>query len=479
MGGFQPVRINPPQQTDLLGSVGKLMQLRQMQQQAQAAPVELQRQQEALKSEQMQNQQQQRDMEDQQKIRDAFMQAGGDMDRTIDLAAKSGVQPKTIFALKAQYLDQKTKLATLDKDTLANHAKQAELVGGTAQSILALPPEQRLPAAQQSIQSFAQQGILPPDQAQQLLQGLPQDPAQLEQFLKLHALAGMSSKDQLDTELKKRSTAAQEMTAQARATAAGKPTEASLANQVAGGDPQKALNILAEQKRAGRANVNIMTPNDAKDIAEAIKNGDQPPTLQGLYRNAGPVRAELARQGVPLAKMETDWKATQRFMASANSTQQLRLQQSISSASDLLPKLEQLYSEWKQLAPVSGFKVANHAALVAMKNLPGRAGAVAMALDTQIAELTADLGNIYMGGNSPTDQALKLGAKALSSEWGPEAFEEGIKQAKLNIGIRANSMRHAAPVGLSGTTNYAPQAQPEAPAQGGGDFFSKFGGTKR
>ncbi len=244
-------------------------------------------------------------------------------------------------------------------------------------------------------------------------------------------------------------------------------TEAGLAERAAAGDQEaiKAIEILDKSKRESRPVTNIMTGNDAKDIADAIENGDQPPTLQGLYRNAGPVRAELARRGVPLAKMETDWKATQKYVSSLNSTQQVKLQQSISSASELLPKIDGIYNEWKKLAPVSGFKIANHAALVAMKNMPGRAGAVASALDTQIAELTADLGNIYMGGNSPTDQALKLGHQALQSDWGPEAFEEGLKQAKLNIGIRQNSMKHGSgPAGLSGTTNYAPGAGAEAPA---------------
>lgn len=232
----------------------------------------------------------------------------------------------------------------------------------------------------------------------------------------------------------------------------------------------------AYDKMHPRSNINLMTSTDAKDIADAIENGDQPPTTQGLYRNAGPVRAELARRGFPLAQAEMDWKAVNKHLATLNGPQQTRLVQSISSANDLLDKVDGLYGEWKQLAPVSGYKIANHAALVGMKNLPGRAGAVANALDTQLSELTADLGNIYMGGNSPTDQALKLGAKALSSDWGPEAFEEGIKQARLNVKIRQNSIMHSQPVGVSSGSPYAPAAAPAPPAN---DFFSQFGGKSR
>ena len=150
--------------------------------------------------------------------------------------------------------------------------------------------------------------------------------------------------------------------------------------------------------------------------------------------------------------------------------------QSIVSAGDMLDKIQNLYAEWQQLAPTSGFKVLNRAALTAMKNLPGRAGAVATALDAQIADLTADLGNVYMGGNSPTDHALGLAGKNLQAEWNQQTFEEAIKQARANLKIRQNSILHSAPVGVSANSPYTPQGQTAAPAN---DFFSQFGGKSR
>ncbi|TGV67368.1 hypothetical protein EN792_066370, partial [Mesorhizobium sp. M00.F.Ca.ET.149.01.1.1] len=42
------------------------------------------------------------------------------------------------------------------------------------------------------------------------------------------------------------------------------------------------------------------TNDDAKAIAGAIVNGDQPPDMKGLYKFSGPVRAELAKQGYNL-----------------------------------------------------------------------------------------------------------------------------------------------------------------------------------
>jgi hypothetical protein len=235
-------------------------------------------------------------------------------------------------------------------------------------------------------------------------------------------------------------------------------------------------------KRIGsspKSNLNLLTQSDAKDIADAIESGDQPPTLQGLYRNAAPVRAELARRGVPLAKMETDWKATQRFMSSLNSTQQVRLQQSIATATDSLDKIQSLYDEWQKLVPQTGFKVINHATLIAMKNLPGRPGAVAQALDAQIADVTSELGNVYMGGNSPTDQSLKLARENFSADWNKPTFEEGLNQARLNLGIRKNSIFHSKPAGVSPDSPYMPNQAPQAPPPATKDPFAQFGGKAR
>lgn len=203
----------------------------------------------------------------------------------------------------------------------------------------------------------------------------------------------------------------------------------------------------------------------AKDIADAIEMGDQPPTTTGLYKQGAAVRAELARRKVPLAKMETDWKATQQYVKTLNGPQQTRLRQDISTVSDSLDKVEGLYNEWEKLAPQSGYKVLNRGTLAAMKQLPGRPGAVAQALEAQIADTTAGLGTIYMGGNSPTDHSLELASKSLSSDWNDDTFKEGLKQARANVKIRQNSIMHSLPAGVSANSPYSPKDS----GDGGGD----------
>jgi hypothetical protein len=203
-----------------------------------------------------------------------------------------------------------------------------------------------------------------------------------------------------------------------------------------------------------------LTPDQVSNIADAIESGLQPPTLQGLYRNGAQIRAELAARGTNLSRMQTDWTATQKHIATMNGPQFEKLKESITTLEGLLPEVENLYNEWKQYPLVSGYKAFNRAALRAAMNLPGRAGAVASALDSKIADITADLGSVYMGGNTPTEMGLQLGGKALASEWNDETFKEGLRQVKQNIGVRKNSIFTSQPIGVSPNSPYLPSATP-------------------
>ncbi|TGP26105.1 MULTISPECIES: hypothetical protein [unclassified Mesorhizobium] len=193
------------------------------------------------------------------------------------------------------------------------------------------------------------------------------------------------------------------------------------------------------------------TNDDAKAIAGAIVNGDQPPDMKGLYKFSGPVRAELAKQGYNLTTAQEDWQATQRYLSSANGPQQLRLRQSVDFASEQLNQIDQLASQWD----AGKFKVLNAANLAAAKNgLYGQdAASLATKLDAAITDLTADLGNVYMGGNSPTDHALELAGKNLSSSWSSATIHDMTKQIRQSLVYRQNSLRNATVAGMPAGTN--------------------------
>lgn len=202
------------------------------------------------------------------------------------------------------------------------------------------------------------------------------------------------------------------------------------------------------------------TVSEAAQIADAIQAGQQPPDLKGLYRFAGPVRAELAKRGYDLAKASLDWGATQRHMQTLNGQQQTRLRQAVSTASESLDVIENLADQWNG----GQFPALNKANLAAAKQgLYGKeAASIATQLEGQITDVVSELGQVYMGGNSPTDHALQLAEKNLRADWSDKVLRDMVTLARTNLTIRRNSMDTIGPAGTSATNPYGPQAAPSS-----------------
>jgi hypothetical protein len=231
---------------------------------------------------------------------------------------------------------------------------------------------------------------------------------------------------------------------------------------------------MAAASRQGTASVVVQTGaagSDAEAVAEAIISGDQPPDLKGMYGMGPKVRAVLARRGYNLTTAQQDWSATQRHLLTLNGPQQLRMRQAIDIAYHALDVIEQLADKWKG----GRFPVLNRARVMAAKNgvLGPEAQQIATALDSQIADVTSELANVYMGGNSPTDHAMSLAAKNLSLDWSEGTLRTLLKQQRQNLLIRQNSIANAGAIGASTANPYAPQtgtATMPAPAPAGGQF---------
>ncbi len=422
------------------------------------------------------NQEKQRQLQDQDALTKTLAQYDPEKHSLAEipkLVTQNGGSGQAALNAQAGLIKQRTDYAKLSDADFAREQKKADLTQGVHDQVSQAPADQKQQVYQRGLETLAKAGV---DVSKEPMQ-YPGDDAFAQHLpaIRLHSAVLGEAEKERETKAKEQTAAAAGQNAHARELAATRAPAAeqefqayykpwleannlqpSAANEI------KARDLFLAKHRA--QNANPANSDDVKSIADGIESGDQPPTLTGLYRWGGPVRAELARRGVPIAKMETDWKATQKYMSSLNSTQQVRLRQAIDTASDSLDKIDGLYGEWQKLAPTTGFKVWNRATLGAAKQLPGRAGAVATALDAQIADLTSELGNVYMGGNSPTDHSLSLAGKNLSSEWNKETFEEALKQARANIGIRKNSITHGAPAGVSADSTYTPKPTPAAAA---------------
>jgi hypothetical protein len=185
------------------------------------------------------------------------------------------------------------------------------------------------------------------------------------------------------------------------------------------------------------------------------------------------VASELAKSGYNHAGAVTDWKATQKHVATMNGAQQLRLNQAINALPEMLDNVDTLASKWK----AGRFPVLNSITLKsAQGGLYGKdAASIANQLDAQIADVTADLGNVYMGGNSPTDHALGLAGKSLSANWDEKVLHDMVALARKNVGIRRNSISSTGVAGASATNPYAGGgAQTAAPAAPAGDTVEEW-----
>lgn len=224
-------------------------------------------------------------------------------------------------------------------------------------------------------------------------------------------------------------------------------------------------NLAMEKRPVAGAGAAATALDDVKESVLGMKEGTIPPQLPGrASKEYTATMAEAHRQGYDLVAAVTDWNATQKHIASLNSNAQLKLNQSINALPELLDSVDTLASKWKG----GKFPPLNRANLALAKNgIFGQdVATVARQLESQIADVTADLGAVYMGGNSPTDHALELAGKSLSGDWSEKVLHDMVTLARGNVKIRSNSIRNTGVAGASADNPYAPPQS--APPRAGG-----------
>jgi hypothetical protein len=255
------------------------------------------------------------------------------------------------------------------------------------------------------------------------------------------------------TSLQKQPAAPKDMTAKA-GSLNGKPAWAIQTDQ-GWIDPEtrKPVHGFQPQQPAG-----VASPTDVADLAHGVMSGQLPPDLKEYgYRDRSAISAELKRQGYNLTKGLQDWTATQKYLATLNGSQQTRLRQAVESTKGYLDQVEDIYNQWQQVGATSGWKSFNKASLATAKQLPGESGNLAHRLEARIADLTSDLGTVYKGGNSSTDESLKLAAKNLEGDWNEKTFKDAIEDIRKSIVIRENSLK--LPSAGTNTGTYTPNSE--------------------
>jgi hypothetical protein len=206
----------------------------------------------------------------------------------------------------------------------------------------------------------------------------------------------------------------------------------------------------------------MTSPEEIQSVTEGIVSGITPPDLKSVssFRDRSKISASLAKQGYDLNTAEKDWKAANKFYAGMNSTQQIRLRQAINSVQGSLGNLETLNDEYKRL----GFTPANKAQLMANSKGVGKQAVLATEYLTSLGVIQDELSQVFMGGNSPTEKFLEQAQKIVRSDFTFEQLQGVIKQLKLNLKYRLNSIDQAEP--YTTTHKIAEEGEPEIETKG-------------
>lgn len=215
---------------------------------------------------------------------------------------------------------------------------------------------------------------------------------------------------------------------------------------------QGQLDQLTQDMAQRESGATVNTP-DTTRIAQAIESGLQPPTTTGLYGKSAAVKAQLAKDGFNLTQASNDWTATQKWLATANNSQQVRLKQAISSVTQGVGALKDLSTQWN----AGGFAPLNSANLkLALNGVYGQdAQDLAARFQQQSSIITDELGQTFMGGNSPTDKALSLAGQVFSTSWSAKTLNDALDNLTQNLQYRQNAIDSVGPTGINDSTGQA------------------------
>ena len=207
-------------------------------------------------------------------------------------------------------------------------------------------------------------------------------------------------------------------------------------------------------KNEKRGAMGTTTDDEIQSATQGIISGNVPPNISQTtsFRDRTRVAAALEKSGFNLSQANSEWNATQKFLSSMNSEKQVRLRQAITSVKDALGGLEQLNNEMVR----SNFAPLNKAQLAIQAN---SGNALATKFLGQINIIQDELGQVFMGGNSPTERALELAINTLKGNWSQKQLQVAIDNVRTNLGYRENAINYAGVQGATqqgGGTRYLP-----------------------
>lgn len=190
----------------------------------------------------------------------------------------------------------------------------------------------------------------------------------------------------------------------------------------------------------------------ADNIVKAIKDGDQPPVLTGLYGKSPMVRSGLEANGVDVSKLQLQWKQAEKQVQSLNGPQMTRyiglnqsVQNTIGEALDLSKQMK-----------LSGIPALNSAELQSYIQTQGNSanGQLATRYMTTINTLKEEFANLAQGGYAPTDPAWKLADQQINGNYGWQQLPASLNEIQKLVKIRLNAIPGINTVGPGSSNQY-------------------------
>lgn len=186
---------------------------------------------------------------------------------------------------------------------------------------------------------------------------------------------------------------------------------------------------------------------------QAIIEGKQPPTIANSISGAGfQIKGYLAANGYNLTTATEDYDAVKKWQQTANSSTYQRAIVASDSAKKYIKNLRDLSDKWDR----SNFPPLTKAELNLALNgvLGSEAQNIAQKVQTQVADLEADMASVYRYGLSSTNSSLENASRTLSTDWGNNRLQASLDVIEPNLDIRINSLKSPANIiSASGTTD--------------------------
>jgi Chaperone of endosialidase len=218
---------------------------------------------------------------------------------------------------------------------------------------------------------------------------------------------------------------------------------------VTGQPPREADKIQTKDQSGKNA------PEIARNIANGIKSGRQPPTMIGLYGQSGAVRSALEEDGFDLAKAQLQYKQAEKQVATLNGPQMVRFVGLAHSVDSTIDEVRQLS---KAMAN-SGIPKLNAAKLALYMQAEGNSanGQLAARYVGAVNTLKEEFANLANGGYAPTDAAWDLANRQINADYGDKQLGASLDEVQRLIRYRVSAMPGLSTMGPGTANRYTGQ----------------------